>query len=121
MRLDLPREHHQAVLHRQRDNFPDSVVFAAFIDRVGKYQLTMQKVSSYRPYATSMPPMLKEEAFHLAAGVVPPPRRVGRAGGARRRARRDGRDPEELYEVVLPGARDVRRRPPRLARGRGVR
>jgi hypothetical protein len=46
-------------------------VFSAVIDRVGKYQLTMQKVCAYRPFAQSMPPMLREEAFHLAAGVVP--------------------------------------------------
>ncbi len=53
------------------DSFVDNVVFAALIDRVGKYQLTMQKVCAYKPFAASMPPMLQEEAFHLAAGVVP--------------------------------------------------
>jgi benzoyl-CoA 2,3-epoxidase subunit B len=53
------------------DSFIDNVVFAAVIDRVGKYQLTMQKVCAYKPMADSMPPMLREEAFHLAAGVVP--------------------------------------------------
>jgi 1,2-phenylacetyl-CoA epoxidase catalytic subunit len=53
------------------DSFVDNVVFAALIDRVGKYQLTMQKVCSYKPFSESMPPMLQEEAFHLAAGVVP--------------------------------------------------
>ncbi len=63
--------HVLAAFNLEFDSFTDNVVFAAFIDRVGKYQLTMQKVSSYQPYATSMPPMLKEEAFHLAAGVVP--------------------------------------------------
>jgi hypothetical protein len=31
----------------------------------------MQKVSAYKPMAESMPQMLREEAFHLAAGVVP--------------------------------------------------
>jgi hypothetical protein len=31
----------------------------------------MQKVCAYRPFAQSMAPMLREEAFHLAAGVVP--------------------------------------------------
>ena len=42
------------------------------IDRVGKYQLTMQKVCAYKPDGRqSMPPMLREEAFHLAAGVIP--------------------------------------------------
>ncbi len=53
------------------DSFIDNVTFAAFIDRVGKYQLTMQKVCAYKPMADSMPPMLREEAFHLAAGVIP--------------------------------------------------
>jgi benzoyl-CoA 2,3-epoxidase subunit B len=53
------------------DSFLDNVVFAAVIDRVGKYQLAMQRVCSYKPFAQSMPPMLREEAFHLAAGVIP--------------------------------------------------
>ena len=53
------------------DSFVDSVVFCALIDRVGKYQLSMQKISAYKPMAESMPQMLREEAFHLAAGVVP--------------------------------------------------
>lgn len=53
------------------DSFVDNVCFAAVIDRVGKYQLTMQKVCAYKPFADSMPPMLREEAFHLAAGVIP--------------------------------------------------
>jgi 1,2-phenylacetyl-CoA epoxidase catalytic subunit len=53
------------------DSFVDNVVFCALIDRVGKYQLSMQKVSAYQPMAESMPQMLREEAFHLASGVVP--------------------------------------------------
>jgi hypothetical protein len=53
------------------DSFMDNITFAAFIDRVGKYQLTMQKVCAYKPMADSMPQMLREEAFHLAAGVIP--------------------------------------------------
>jgi len=53
------------------DSFVDNVCFAAIVDRVGKYQLTMQKVCAYKPMADSMPPMLREEAFHLAAGVIP--------------------------------------------------
>jgi benzoyl-CoA 2,3-epoxidase subunit B len=61
------------------DSFVDNIVFAALIDRVGKYQLTMQKVCAYRPMADSMPPMLREEAFHLAAGVVPMRRWAQRA------------------------------------------
>ena len=61
------------------DSFVDNVVFCALIDRVGKYQLSMQKVSAYQPMAESMPPMLHEEAFHLAAGVVPLRRWVQKA------------------------------------------
>ena len=53
------------------DSFVDNITFAALVDRVGKYQLTMQKVCAYKPMADSMPPMLREEAFHLAAGVIP--------------------------------------------------
>jgi 1,2-phenylacetyl-CoA epoxidase catalytic subunit len=53
------------------DSFVDNVVFCALIDRVGKYQLSMQRVSAYKPMAESMPQMLREEAFHLATGVVP--------------------------------------------------
>ncbi len=53
------------------DSFVDNVVFAALIDRVGKYQLTMQSVSAYAPISRSMGPMLIEEAFHLTSGVTP--------------------------------------------------
>ncbi|HEX4743678.1 MAG TPA: hypothetical protein VFW12_03295, partial [Candidatus Limnocylindria bacterium] len=63
--------HVLAAFNLEYDSFVDNVVFAAFIDRVGKYQLTMQKVNAYAPMAASMPPMLKEEAFHLATGVIP--------------------------------------------------
>jgi hypothetical protein len=61
------------------DSFIDNICFAAIIDRVGKYQLTMQKACAYRPMADSMPPMLREEAFHLAAGVIPMRRWAKRA------------------------------------------
>ncbi len=53
------------------DSFLDNSMFCAVIDRVGKYQLEMQKVSAYRPMSESMPPMLREEAFHMATGVAP--------------------------------------------------
>ncbi|MEM8886045.1 MAG: Phenylacetic acid catabolic protein [Planctomycetota bacterium] len=53
------------------DSFLDNITFCALIDRVGKYQLEMQKVSAYKPMSESMPPMLREEAFHLATGVTP--------------------------------------------------
>jgi len=61
------------------DSFVDNIVFCALIDRVGKYQLMMQKVSAYKPMAESMPPMLREEAFHLATGVTPMRRWVAEA------------------------------------------
>ncbi|MCH9647705.1 MAG: phenylacetate-CoA oxygenase subunit PaaI [Deltaproteobacteria bacterium] len=61
------------------DSFVDNVVFCALIDRVGKFQLAMQQVSAYKPMAESMPPMLREEAFHLATGVVPMRRWVTQA------------------------------------------
>lgn len=52
-------------------NFLDPVVYASIIDRVGKYQLTMQQVFAYQPMSASMKPMLQEEAFHMASGVNP--------------------------------------------------
>ena len=61
------------------DSFVDNIVFCGLIDRVGKYQLTLQKVSAYKPMAESMPQMLREEAFHLATGVVPMRRFMVRA------------------------------------------
>ncbi|HVY63025.1 MAG TPA: Phenylacetic acid catabolic protein [Planctomycetota bacterium] len=51
--------------------FLDPIVYASVIDRVGKYQLTMQQVFSYKPMAASMKPMLQEESFHMASGVNP--------------------------------------------------
>jgi len=38
------------------DSFMDNITFAAFIDRVGKYQLTMQKVCAYKPSPTACRP-----------------------------------------------------------------
>jgi len=61
------------------DSFIDNIAFAALVDRVGKYQLSMQRVCAYKPMADSMPPMLREEAFHLAAGVIPMRRWAQRA------------------------------------------
>src|SRR5262249_49357422 len=48
-----------------------NVVFSAPSGRVGKSQLPMHRIPAYQPMAESMPKMLREEAFHLAAGVVP--------------------------------------------------
>jgi benzoyl-CoA 2,3-dioxygenase component B len=46
----------------------DFLVYTEFQDRDGKYQLTMFRHSAFAPLARSMPPMLKEEAFHLGTG-----------------------------------------------------
>jgi benzoyl-CoA 2,3-dioxygenase component B len=46
----------------------DFLVYTEFQDRDGKYQLTMLRHSAFAPLARSMPPMLKEEAFHLGTG-----------------------------------------------------
>ncbi len=53
------------------ERFLDNIIYASLIDRVGKFQLTMQKIFAYRPMAQSMPPMLQEESFHMACGVNP--------------------------------------------------
>ena len=50
------------------DDFIDFVTYTCFIDRDGKYQLTMLRDSSFAPLSRSMGPMLKEEAFHLFTG-----------------------------------------------------
>lgn len=46
----------------------DNITFAALIDRVGKFQLSMQEEFAYSPMSASMKPMLREEAFHLKTG-----------------------------------------------------
>jgi len=46
------------------DFFP----YTDFIDRDGKYPLTMLSRSAFAPLARSMRPMLQEEAFHLLTG-----------------------------------------------------
>ncbi|HXG52394.1 MAG TPA: Phenylacetic acid catabolic protein [candidate division Zixibacteria bacterium] len=50
------------------DNWIDFFTYTCFIDRDGKYQLTMLRRSSFAPLSRSMGPMLKEEAFHLFTG-----------------------------------------------------
>lgn len=46
----------------------DFFTYTAFIDRDGKYQLSMLRHSGFAPLARSMGPMLKEESFHLFTG-----------------------------------------------------
>lgn len=51
------------------DNWLDFFTFTQFIDRDGKYQLTMLSTSGFAPLARSMGPMLVEESFHLGTGM----------------------------------------------------
>jgi benzoyl-CoA 2,3-dioxygenase component B len=50
------------------EDFVDFVTYTCFVDRDGKYQLTMLHNSSFEPLSRSIGPMLKEEAFHLFTG-----------------------------------------------------
>src|SRR6266566_836530 len=50
------------------DNWLDFFTYTQFIDRDGKFQLTMLSVSAFDPLSRSMNPMLKEESFHLGTG-----------------------------------------------------
>ncbi|MGO9275791.1 MAG: Phenylacetic acid catabolic protein [Terriglobia bacterium] len=50
------------------ENWLDFFTYTQFVDRDGKFQLTMLSHSSFLPLAQSMPPMLKEESFHLGTG-----------------------------------------------------
>ena len=50
------------------DNWLDFFTYTDFVDRDGKYQLTMLSYSGFAPLAQSMIPMLKEESFHLGTG-----------------------------------------------------
>ena len=58
--------------NKKVDDFIDFVTYTCFIDRDGKYQLTMLHPSSFAPLSRSMGPMLKEEAFHLFTGQKRP-------------------------------------------------
>ena len=46
----------------------DFFCYTQFMDRDGKYQLTMLSHSGFAPLARSMGPMLKEEFYHLMTG-----------------------------------------------------
>lgn len=46
----------------------DFFTYTEFQDRDGKYQLHMLSHSAFAPLARSMPPMLREESFHLGTG-----------------------------------------------------
>ncbi len=49
-------------------NWLDFFTYTHFVDRDGKFQLTMLSYSGFLPLAQSMFPMLKEESFHLGTG-----------------------------------------------------
>jgi benzoyl-CoA 2,3-dioxygenase component B len=49
-------------------NWVDFFTYTDFVDRDGKFQLTMLSYSGFAPLAESMTPMLKEESFHLGTG-----------------------------------------------------
>jgi benzoyl-CoA 2,3-epoxidase subunit B len=46
----------------------DFFTYTQFVDRDGKFQLTMLSYSGFQPLGESMLPMLKEESFHLGTG-----------------------------------------------------
>ncbi len=50
------------------DNWLDFFTYTDFVDRDGKFQLTMLSYSSFAPLARSTVAMLKEESFHLGTG-----------------------------------------------------
>ena len=50
------------------ENWLDFYTYTQFVDRDGKFQLTMLSHSGFLPLAQSMFPMLKEESFHLGTG-----------------------------------------------------
>jgi benzoyl-CoA 2,3-dioxygenase component B len=57
----------------------DFFAYTNFMDRDGKFQLSMLAHSSFVPLASSMGPMLKEEAFHMGTGITGL-RRIAKAG-----------------------------------------
>ncbi len=50
------------------NNWLDFFTYTDFVDRDGKFQLTMLSYSGFAPLAQSMVPMLREESFHLGTG-----------------------------------------------------
>jgi len=49
-------------------NWLDFYTYTQFVDRDGKFQLTMLSSSGFQPLGQSMIPMLKEESFHMGTG-----------------------------------------------------
>lgn len=50
------------------NNWLDFFTYTQFVDRDGKYQLTMLSHSAFAPLASSVSAMLKEEFFHMFTG-----------------------------------------------------
>jgi benzoyl-CoA 2,3-epoxidase subunit B len=48
----------------------DFYAYTNFMDRVGKFQLTMLSHSAFAPLAQSTGPMLREESFHMGTGIT---------------------------------------------------
>jgi benzoyl-CoA 2,3-dioxygenase component B len=57
----------------------DFFAYTNFMDRDGKFQLTMLSHSAFAPLAQSMGPMLREESFHMGTGITGL-RRIAKAG-----------------------------------------
>jgi benzoyl-CoA 2,3-dioxygenase component B len=57
----------------------DFFAYTNFMDRDGKFQLTMLSHSGFAPLARSMGPMLREESFHMGTGISGL-RRIAQAG-----------------------------------------
>ncbi len=82
----------------------DFFAYTNFMDRDGKFQLTMLSHSSFAPLAASMGPMLREESFHMGTGITGL-RRIAKAGVDPRRD-----SAEVLQQMVLGVARSLRNR-----------
>jgi len=54
--------------NQEVNNWLDFFTYTDFVDRDGKFQLTMLSYSGFAPLAQSMIPMLREESFHLGTG-----------------------------------------------------
>ncbi len=48
----------------------DFFAYTNFMDRDGKFQLTMLSHSGFAPLAASVGPMLREESFHMGTGIT---------------------------------------------------
>jgi benzoyl-CoA 2,3-epoxidase subunit B len=57
----------------------DFFAYTNFMDRDGKFQLSMLQHSGFAPLAASMGPMLREESFHMGTGITGL-RRIAKAG-----------------------------------------